>query len=444
MLRRLFSLRVLIVMQITAIVVLGGVTALRFHIWAEIDERQHYVNVQAIAEDGRYPLQSDLVSTAVQAITDRTYPRPSPNDPRSQGLAGRAYEAVQPPLYYLLAAPAFLVPVDHRDKVIVVRLFDLALLMATLALAAALCREVLGSRWHAGYAAVLATVLWPGVLVRMITISNDVLALPMGLLVALTTMLAWRRRSPRWLLFAGVALGAALLTKATLVFMVPVLLVTAASALRWQVPRARRAAVLAIVIPLMMITPWIVANDVRYDSLGLVGSSPEVLALYPPDPGVGTGGVLSRVERLTIASLPQEFSYKYESLTLGGAAMRGLVVALVAFGVAAALVARRRLDASSYVVLGLPLVAGVTGLIVKFERTGGDAFFGRYLYASAILFALFGAAGWIAVGKARVAVGWAVAVSAVTAVFWIRLAGDFYFLDAGRKLDHAISLFISW
>lgn len=444
MLRRLFSLRALIAMQIIAIVVLGGVTALRFHIWAEIDERQHYVNVQAIAEDGRYPLQSDLVSTEVQAITDRTYPRPSPNNPRSQGLAGRSYEAVQPPLYYLLAAPAFLAPVDHRNKVIVVRLFDLALLMVALALAAALCREVLGPQWRAGYAAVLATVLWPGVLVRMITISNDVLALPAGLLVALLTMLAWRRRSPRWLLSAGVALGAALLTKATLVFMVPVLLVTAANALRWQVPRARLAAVLAIIVPLLMITPWIVANDVRYDTLGLLGASPEVQALYPADSGVGTGGVLLRVERLTIASLPQEFSYKYESLTVGGAVTRGLVVALVAFGVGAALVVRRRLDASSYVVLGLPLVAGVTGLVVQFERTGADAFFGRYLYASVILFALFGAAGWIAAGKARVVVGWAVAVSVVAAVFWVRLAGDYYFLDAGRKLDRAISLVVSW
>ena len=440
MLRRLFSLRALIAMQITAIIVLGGVTALRFHVWAEIDERQHYVNVQAIAEDGRYPLQSDLVSTEVQAITDRTYPRPSPNDPRTRGLAGRSYEAVQPPLYYLLAVPAFLAPVGHRDKVIAVRLFDLALLMVTLVLAAALCREVLGPQWRAGYAAVLATVLWPGVLVRMITISNDVLAVPAGLLVALLTVLAWRRRSPRWLLSAGVALGVALLTKATLVFMVPVLLITAASALRWQVPRARVAAVLAIVVPLVMITPWIVANNIRYDTTGLVGSSPEVLALYPADPGVGTGGVLSRVGRLTVASLPQEFSYKYESFTVGGTVARGLVVALVAFGVGAVLAARRRLDASSYVVLGLPLVAGVTGLVVQFERTGADAFFGRYLYASAILFALFGAAGWIAAGKARVAVGWAVAVSAVAAVFWVCLAGDYYFLDAGRKLDHVLSL----
>jgi 4-amino-4-deoxy-L-arabinose transferase-like glycosyltransferase len=439
MLRRLLSLRVLIALQLAAILVLGLTTALRFHIWAEIDERQHYANVQAIAEDGRYPLQSDLVSTEVQAITDRTYPRRSSNDPGTQGLAGRAYEAVQPPLYYLLAAPAFLVPVDHRAKIVVVRLFDLALLVVALALAAALCREVLGPRWRVGYAAVLATVLWPGVLVRMITISNDVLALPAGLLVALLTVLAWTRSSPGWLLGAGVALGAALLTKATLIFMAPALLVTAATALRWQMPRARVAAVLSMVVPLVMIAPWVVANDIRYDTLGLLGASPEVQALYPPDPGAGTGGVRPRVARLAVASLPQEFWREYELLEVGGAVTRGLVVALVAFGVAAALVARRRLEASSYVVLGLPLVAGVTGLIVQFERTGGDGFFGRYLYAAAVLFALFGAAGWITAGRSRVVVGWAVAVTVVAAVFWVHLAGNYYFLDVGRKLDRAMS-----
>jgi 4-amino-4-deoxy-L-arabinose transferase-like glycosyltransferase len=440
LLRRVFSLRVLIVLQLAAILVLGVTTALRFHVWAEIDERQHYVNVQSIAEDGRYPLQSDLVSTDVQAITDRTFPRSSPNNPRSQGLAGRAYEAVQPPLYYLLAAPAFLVPVDHRDKIFVVRFFDLALLVAALGLAAALCREVLGPQWRAGYAAVLATVLWPGVLVRMITISNDVLALPVGLLVALLALRAWKRRSPRWLLFTGVALGAALLTKATLIFMVPVLLVTAANALRWPVARARWAAVLSILVPVVMIAPWIAANHVRYDTLSLIGNSPEVLALYPADMGVGTGGVLSRVTRLEDASLPQEFSRDYESAAVGGAVTHGLVIALLAFGVAGVLVARRRLAASSYAVLGLPLAAGVAGLIVQFERAGGDNFFGRYLYAPAVLFALFGAAAWVTAGKARVAVGWAVTVSVVAAVFWVHLAGDYYFLDVGKKLDRTFAV----
>jgi hypothetical protein len=435
--RRVLSLRGLVTVQIAAILVLGAVTALRFHVWAEIDERPHYANVQTIAEDGRYPLQSDLVSVEVQAITDRTFPHPSPNDPRTLGLAGRAYEAVQPPLYYALAAPAFLAPVDHRDKVVVVRLFDLALLTVALALAAALCREVLGPRWLAGYSAVAAVFLWPGVLVRMITISNDALAVPASLLFALLTVQAWRRRSPRRLVLAGGALGVVLLTKATLLFMAPVLLAAAASALRWQVPRARVAAVLSIVLPLLLIAPWVAANQVRYDKFGLVAGSPEVSALYESDPRLDVDGVAPRIARLALASLPQEFSPRYESGGLGGAVMRGLVVALAAFGVAGALVARGSLEASSYAVLGLPLAAGVLGLIVEFERTGTDAFFGRYLYAGAVLFALFGAASWIAAGMARVAVGWAVTVSAVAAAFWVHLAAAYYFLDIGSKLGLA-------
>ena len=37
-------------------------------------------------------------------------------------------------------------------------------------------------------------------------------------------------------------------------------------------------------------------------------------------------------------------------------------------------------------------------------------------------------------------IGWAVTVSAVSAAFWVHLAGDYYFLDMGHKLDRAMSL----
>jgi hypothetical protein len=195
--------------------------------------------------------------------------------------------------------------------------------------------------------------------------------------------------------------------------------------------------VIAIVRPPMMIAPWVAANEVRYDTLGIAGGDPAVSALYTADPRLAVHGVVPRVARLTVDSLPQEFSRPYESGGLGGVVMRGLVVALVAFGVAGALVVRGKLAASSYAVLGLPLVAGVLGLILEFERSGRDAFFGRYLYAGAVLFALFGAAAWIAARRARVTIGWALAVSAVTAAFWVHLAAAYYFVDIGRKLGLA-------
>ena len=38
-------------LQLAALVVLGGVTVVRLHVWAPVDERPHYDYVQTVAED---------------------------------------------------------------------------------------------------------------------------------------------------------------------------------------------------------------------------------------------------------------------------------------------------------------------------------------------------------------------------------------------------------
>jgi hypothetical protein len=436
--RQLLSLRTLVVLQLAAIAVLSVATAARFHVWAEVDERAHYANIQSLAEEGRYPRPEDLVSPEVQAITDDTFPRPSPNDPRNQGLAGRAYEAVQTPVYYLLATPAFLLPVDHRQKVFVLRAFDVALLAVALALAAVLAREVLRERWLAGYAAVLAVVLWPGVLVRMVTVSNDVLAVPVGLLFALLAWQAWTRRSAGRLVAAGGAFGLVVLTKVTLLFLAPVLVLLAADAfLRWQAPRARAAAGAALLLPLVLVAPWAAVNEARYGRLGLTEGSAAVAALYATDPRLAGQELLARLARLLDSALPQEFAAQYEDGGLGAVVTRAMTLALVVFGAAGALVARRATGAIAAIVLGLPLVAGILGLVVGDLLGADDHFFGRYLYVGALLFALFGALAWTVACHRRVVVGWAVGVSLVAAGFWVHLAAAYYFVDLGRRLGLA-------
>jgi hypothetical protein len=434
----LLSLRTLVVLQLAAIAVLSAATVARFHVWAEVDERAHYANVQSLAEDGRYPRPEDLVSPDVQAITDDTFPRPSPNDPRNQGLAGRAYEAVQTPLYYLLATPAFLLPVDHRQKVFVLRAFDVVLLAVALALAAALARGVLGERWLAGFSALLAVVLWPGVLVRMVTVSNDVLAVPVGLLFALLAWQAWTLRSPARLVAAGGAFGLVVLTKVTLLYLAPVLVLAAADAiLRWNVPRARLAAGAALLLPVVLVAPWVAVNEARYGRLGLTEGGAAVAALYAADPRLAGQDLLARLARLLDSSLPQEFASQYEDGGLGGIVTRAMTLALVAFGAAGALVARRAVGAIAAIVLGLPLVAGVVGLVVQDALGADDHFFGRYLYPAALLFALFGALAWTVAGRTRVVVGWTVGVSLVAAGFWVHLAAAYYFVDLGHRLGLA-------
>jgi hypothetical protein len=95
-------------LQVTAILVLGAVTVFRFHIFAEVDERAHLAYVQEVAEHGRIPwVGHNFVSWQELAIEQGTYPRPSSLDPRVLGVRGSSYEGWQPPLYYVLAAPAY-------------------------------------------------------------------------------------------------------------------------------------------------------------------------------------------------------------------------------------------------------------------------------------------------------------------------------------------------
>ena len=108
------ALRVLVALQLAALLVLTAVTVAKFRVWADIDERPHYDYVQKLVEEQRIPRPTDLVSPEVQAITDRTWPRPSPTDPATLGQNGRSFEAMQPPLTYIAAAPAFAAVGDHR------------------------------------------------------------------------------------------------------------------------------------------------------------------------------------------------------------------------------------------------------------------------------------------------------------------------------------------
>src|ERR1035441_2516336 len=153
------SAGVLIGLQLAAITVVGGVTVARFHIFAGVDELAHISVVQQFAEHGSLPNEgSSYVSWQMEAIEQDTHHRRRSGTPRQIGLGGYSYEAWQPPLYYVLAAPAFLIPSNYRDKVLAVRAFDLLLLLAAVAILALLARAVAAEHWQTAYAATLSVV----------------------------------------------------------------------------------------------------------------------------------------------------------------------------------------------------------------------------------------------------------------------------------------------
>jgi 4-amino-4-deoxy-L-arabinose transferase-like glycosyltransferase len=125
------------------------------------------------------------------------------------------YEAQQPPLYYWLLAP-FLVLFDGASltaRVFLLRLVSVLLSSATVPLAFAVGRRVLGTRAGIGIAACIA--VFPAVMINVARVGND--GFSMAIYTALVYVTLRALDEPlrrRWWVLAGVVLGAGLLTKA--------------------------------------------------------------------------------------------------------------------------------------------------------------------------------------------------------------------------------------
>jgi 4-amino-4-deoxy-L-arabinose transferase-like glycosyltransferase len=261
-------LLVLVVAQLLLIISMALLVAFQFHRFAPVDEAAHYSYIEQIAEHGSLPvLGKSEISPQGLAIIQGTYPRPSTIDPRKYGLNGLSYEAFQPPLYYVLAAPAFLITPDYVDKIYAVRLFDVVLLLAAVALAGRLARVVLKDRWLIGWSMMLVFFILPGVVVRTVTISNGALALPLAVLFATELWIAWDRHSVRRLMVAGLVAGVCALTELELLALLPVFLLVVVAEARRRRARTWGPLAVALVIPIVVVAPWFGFNQAHYGML---------------------------------------------------------------------------------------------------------------------------------------------------------------------------------
>ena len=406
------GLRLVTLGVLASIVVLGAVVVDRFQVWAYIDERAHYSFVQTLAEDGRLPELDELASPETQAITDRTWPDPSPTDPATLGLGGRSYEAFQPPLYYALAVPAYGIVGDHRDKVFVLRVFDLLLYLAGVAVLWLLARRLAPSgraAWLAWLAGLLV-LAWPGLLVRGITVSNTALEFALVPAFLLAAWNAYDLGSARWLLGAGVLLGLCVMTKLTLAVLAPCLLL---AAVRLGRPRVALGALAA---PAVIAAPWLLF---RYD-LNAAAREQQTPVLYPDGvPDWGIGDLPAKLAALTEGSLPQEW-YGQLDVWWVGILARGLVVALV---IVALLAAGRRVG-----FFALPVLAALALMTYTLLFEQWDVFLLRYAAPLLAPLAIAAAAhtrraAWVC-GAAAVATG----------LLWVDVLGAYLFTDVGDRL----------
>jgi hypothetical protein len=135
------------------------------------------------------------------------------------------YEAQQPPLYYLILTLPYLVVKDSSlpAQALTLRIASLLISAAGVFLCYRLVLRVPACR-HAAVPVLLLLASWPGLMVDVSRIGNDGLALPLGAGVVLCSVRTVRRGSGvrDWIL-PGVTLGAALLAKAYMLALVPLL-----------------------------------------------------------------------------------------------------------------------------------------------------------------------------------------------------------------------------
>jgi 4-amino-4-deoxy-L-arabinose transferase-like glycosyltransferase len=202
---------------------------------------------------------------------------------------GGNYEAHQPPLYYLTVAPAMALgrrmgrgsPVDHSGAptpdVFLGRLWSVLIAAGVTLVSYLLACEVFPQSRVLQLAAPLLVLLLPGHIINLAAITNDGLAeLFCGLVIWQCVVLIRRSPTRGRLIGIGVLIGAALLTKTSCLFLLPV---AAAAVLLSASPWApepsswrRCVAGLGLIVgpALLLWAPWIAHNLANYPGDPLV------------------------------------------------------------------------------------------------------------------------------------------------------------------------------
>ncbi len=291
-------------------------------LWEGFDEPFHYGYVQSLSVEGTVPVfgRSTVSSEIDRSFQDVPLPRllsvtlPGsvsfeqwfnlPESDKLQRLARlknlspelrnepsslQNYEAQQAPLAYLIFAPfdVALSPLPLRSRILLLRLI-VAIPSALLIwfAAARLCTlldvpDVFGL---AAMSCILGSqMLWAAVA----HIGNDSVAVPLTLLFLVWLELVVKHNRPQDLLILAAFFSAGLLTKAYFLAFVPVFLAClAVQSFRRQ---TRRAALLALLIPVVAACPWYVRNHVFYRSF--TGTQQSVA-------GIGFAQALSAVPQI--------------------------------------------------------------------------------------------------------------------------------------------------
>ena len=402
--------RLALVLILLAYAVIGTLYAACTPPWQAPDEPAHYNYIRALAEERALPVieEGDYDQEYLSRLTSQKFPP-------ELSIAPLRYEDHQPPLYYLMAVPVYLL---FDGALFPLRLLSVVLGLFLLTVVHRLVRDLFPDRPFLALAAVVLIAFLPQHGAMTAAVNNDTLA---ELVLATALWLAVRPNPRPWVL--GAVVGLALLTKTTAYVALPVALL----ALWWDgtrmnadergvsctlsaSPRARPHPVLyaaaqtgrMLFAALLLAGPWLLRNVTVYgwtDPLGLarhnavVQGQPrtaEWLAQYGPL------GLALRFLRTTFQSFWGQFGWMgvpmHPPVYLALAALS----ALLGVGFLAWWLDRRRPRLTSLQQRGIVLLALSASLTVISYLWYNLTFVqhqGRYLFPALVPLALAGALG---------------------------------------------------
>jgi len=369
--------------------------------WQAPDEPAHYNYVRYLATQHRFP---ELVAGCYnqEYLAQLTAQR----FPPQLSIDSVCYEYHQPPLYYLLVAPLFILTGGSLPAL---RLASVALGAGVVALAFAVARAIFPRQPDIALGTMAFVAFVPMHAAMLAAVNNDALA---ELLLAAILLLLARRttslRPPttRDHLILGATLGLGLITKTTIYIAVP--LVAAALLLPVLAKKAagRQALIQAAIIlglALLIALPWYGRNAALYggfDVLGLGRHNAVVVGqLRTTDflASVGAAAYAGNFLLTTFHSFWGQFGWMAVPMDARTYHLLAVLLAVAGFGLAAGAAQRRwaQLQAGQPQALGLlALAVGLMALAYGGYNLGFVQFQGRYLFPALIPLGLFFALGW--------------------------------------------------
>lgn len=210
---------------IAAFLVIGALFAFRVPDWQAPDEPPHYNYIAQVAAGDLLPVieMGDWNNAYLETLKANDF---APE--YLQELDTVQYEDHQPPLYYWLATPFFLLSDGNLQ---VIRLYSVFLGAITVALTFAIAREVFPERSEIALGAMALFAFLPQNVHILASVNNDALA---DVMIAILLLLCIRylkgKNVPLWQI--GFVMGIIFITKTTAYFMAGVILVVIF--LRWQ------------------------------------------------------------------------------------------------------------------------------------------------------------------------------------------------------------------